>query len=355
MTKWLNSIRFSYIRSHVHAVFTVTIIMLAFLLTIHVIVDPVWLTRTSIFMFISTYFVLALIISAYTGYRAGGHLKMYIDGISVLIAQFSNGNYDSTIYSKEDNELGRLSNELNALGGKFQNQVQSLQRLADENSEFTKSAHKAAVIEERQRLARDLHDAVSQQLFALTMMSEAALKQFDHNPELAKEQLQEVTAAAMQAQTEMRALLLHLRPVYLSGDPLSVGIQKLIMELKQKCQLEFRVDIDDNLVLPEATEEHLFRIVQEALSNILRHANASMVKLTIIDRDRDIFVHIGDDGDGFSIQENGDKKTSYGLKTMQERVNELGGTLNVRSSKGDGTYIDIRIPKMTVQDETRAE
>ncbi|MUV36584.1 Histidine kinase [Lentibacillus sp. JNUCC-1] len=355
MKNWFSSIRFSYIRSHLYTLFMVTVILLAFFLTVHVLFDPNWLTATGIFSFILAYTLIGLIVAIYSGYRAGGYLKMQIDGISVLVTQFANGNYESSIYSKENNELARLSLELNELGGKFQQQVESLQRLADENAEFTKSAHKAAVIEERQRLARDLHDAVSQQLFALTMMSEAALKQFDRHPDMAKSQLEEVTAAGQQAQTEMRALLLHLRPVYLSGDPLPVGIHKLVEELKQKCYINFHLKIEEDLGLPESTEEHLFRIIQEALSNILRHANASNAKVVIENRQREVYVHIADDGDGFNVREDSTRKTSYGLKTMKERIGEVGGTLNVRSSKGEGTYIDIRIPKSSVLNEGKED
>src|SRR5699024_7845693 len=119
--------------------------------------------------------------------------------------------------------------------------------------------------------------------FALTMMSEAAVKQLDKNPERAKQQMQEVATAALQAQTEMRALLLHLRPVYLSGDPLSKGIRKLIDELKEKSQIEFDVSMEDELDLSEATEEHVFRIIQEALSNILRHADAAHVSIDLFE------------------------------------------------------------------------
>src|SRR5690625_6214801 len=112
----------------------------------------------------------------------------------------------------ENDEISRISEDLNLLGGKLQSQVKSLQMLADERAEYAKSAHQIATVEERQRLARDLHDSVSQQLFALTMLAEAAINQFDQNPEQAKRQLQEVAKAGLAAQTEMRALLLHLRP-----------------------------------------------------------------------------------------------------------------------------------------------
>ncbi|WP_188455232.1 sensor histidine kinase [Virgibacillus oceani] len=344
MFKRFSSIRFSYIRSHLNGLFLTTVTLLSILLTIYVLIEPAWINVTSIFVFLLLYIVLALILSFYVGFKSSGDMKERLDYLSVLITQFANGNYSSRVYFNEDDEITRIGNELNELGEKLQNQVKSLQRMADEKSDFAKSAHKAAVIEERQRLARDLHDAVSQQLFALTMMSEAAVKQMDKKPELAKEQMQEVAMVALKAQTEMRALLLHLRPVHLSGEPLAVGIRNLIDELKQRSSLEFLLTVDDDLNLSETTEEHVFRIIQESLSNTLRHANATEVKLQLGQRTNELFLHISDNGNGFAIGQDADRKTSYGLKTMKERSEELGGTFSVRSNVGEGTYIDIRIP-----------
>lgn len=318
--------------------------ILAILLSIFVLISPDWLTSNSIYLFIILYGLIGFFISVYVGFRSSGDMKQRMDYLSVQITQFANGNYQSRIYFNEGDELTRIGNELNELGAKLQNQVKSLQRLADEKAELAKSAHKSAVIEERQRIARDLHDAVSQQLFALTMLSEAAIKQFDQNPELAKEQMVEVANGALQAQTEMRALLLHLRPVHLSGDPLPKGIEKLVEELKQNSQLDFQLHISEELKLSEATEEHVFRIIQESLSNILRHANATSVKIEIAKRSNELFLHIADNGKGFDLRHDNAKKTSYGLKTMKERSEELGGTFSIRSNIDEGTYIDIRIP-----------
>ncbi|MFC0300698.1 histidine kinase [Virgibacillus soli] len=344
MFKRLNSIRYVYIRSHLYGVFLTTVVLLAILLSIHVLLEPTWLNTINIFVFIILYAVISLVVSFYAGFQSSSNVKNRLDSLSVLITQYANGNYQSSVHFVEDDEITRIGTELNELGKKLQRQVKSLQRMADEKAEYAKTAHKSAVIEERQRLARDLHDAVSQQLFALTMMSEAAVKQFDKKPEIARKQIKEVAQAALQAQTEMRALLLHLRPVHLSGEPLAKGIHKLIAELKQKCQINFQVLIEDDLILSEVVEDHIFRIVQESLSNTLRHANATDVKIEISQRNQELFVHIRDNGIGFDINRDKNKKASYGLKTMQERSQELGGTFTIRSNKDEGTYIDIRIP-----------
>lgn len=342
MYKLFSSVRYRYIRSHLSALLLTLATLLSVLLAVHVFTD--WLTVKSIFLFIGSYIIVASMMSFYVGFKSSGDMREKLDHLSVFITQFANGNYGFRIYFNEEDEFGRIRDDMNELGEKLQNQVKSLQRMADEKSELAKTAHKSAVIEERQRLARDLHDAVSQQLFALTMLSEAAVKQIDINPELAKEQMMDVAQAALHSQAEMRALLLHLRPVHLSGDSLEQGVRQLINELKEKSQIEFKVSISSNLTLAPMIEEHIFRIIQEALSNILRHAFATRVTLDIYQKSEEVFVHLADNGKGFDIENNKHKKASYGLRTMQERCEEIGGTFTVRSNQDEGTYIDIKIP-----------
>lgn len=344
MIKKLNNIRFLYIRSHLYAVFITGIILLSLLLTIYVLAEQQWLTSQAVFTFVLLYTVVSVIVSFYAGFRSSGTIKERIDYLSVLITQFIHGKYEARIHFKEDDELTRLGNELNTFGEKLQSQTKSMQRLAEEKSEFAKTAYKSAVIEERQRLARDLHDSVSQQLFALTMMAEASSQLIDHDSDTAKQHLTDVIAAGHTAQAEMRALLLHLRPVYLSGDSLAKGIEKLIAELQTKCAIQFHVELEKDLELKEATEEHVFRMVQEALGNVLRHAQATEVHVQVATRGNELFVHIRDNGVGFEVDEHLDHNVSYGMKTMRERSEELGGSFHVRSIVAEGTYIDIRIP-----------
>lgn len=342
MLQKLNSIRYKFIRSHLHGLFLTTLILMSILLGVHVALEPVWLTSEAIFLFIGSMVIISFIVSLYVGFQSSSMMKEKMDGLSTMITSLAKGNYNSRIKLPHQDEISRIGDELNELADKLKSQVRSLQKMAEEKSEYAKSAHKAATIEERQRLARDLHDAVSQQLFALTMMSQATVRIFDQDPVKAKEQLEEISSMALQAQTEMRALLLHLRPVHLSGEPLDKGIHHLIEELKEKCQIQFDVQIEEIGELSEGVEEHLFRIVQESLSNILRHAEASQVRLRLKSVNEELFLHIGDNGKGFDLD--ADKKASYGLKTMRERTEEIGGTFTIRSKTEEGTYIDIRIP-----------
>ncbi len=337
------SLRFQFIRSHLKGVLLTTIMLTIIMYSLNYMTDVMWLTLNQIFLIIGIYVFVGTILAIIIGFHSSSfHIKR-LHEMSALISQFANGNYHYRIDVHHKDELTRVTDELNRLGMIMQKHVRSLQRMAEENEAFSKEAHKTAVIEERQRLARDLHDAVSQQLFAITMMSEAIIKQIDQHPELAKEQLQDVVEAAYHSQAEMRALLLHLRPVYLSGKTLADGVESLIKELEAKSNLTFEVKISQGLELPEIIEEHVFRMIQEGFSNILRHANATVIKLSIIQQSNELNVKLQDNGDGFEIDEHFNK-SSLGLKTMRERSEELGGICTIRSNVNEGTMITIRIP-----------
>ncbi|SEM50713.1 two-component system, NarL family, sensor histidine kinase LiaS [Terribacillus saccharophilus] len=344
MLKKLNSIRYSYIKTNLRTLFLNAILLLGILLSIYVLLEPTWLSVQAIFTFFILYMLLHFITSVFIGFQDSKEIKDRMDYMSLFIAMVANGNYQAKIVDNSNDEIARIGKDLNELTDKMHTQVKSLQRLADEKAELADGAHRAAAIEERQRLARDLHDAVSQQLFALTMMSKAGMKLFDKNSEAAKDKFAEVSQIAQQAQTEMRALLLHLRPVHLSGDSLSSGVRKLVDELKQRTQLIFHIHIEDTMELSKSMEEHLFRIIQEALSNTLRHAEASEVTVELLTRGMDVAVTIQDNGKGFDTAAMKHRKTSLGLKSMQERCEELGGTFMLRASVGVGTQIGLRIP-----------
>lgn len=344
MFKRLNSIRYSYIQAQLTTVFFVSITLLIVLTFIDITVDLEWLNQINIILFSLVHFMVGSIFAILIGFRSSGRLKSQIDDLSVMIMQLSRGNYHSRFRLEEAGEVSRIGVELNELAKKLDDQVHYLQRLADEKAAYAERAHKIATIEERQRLARDLHDSVSQQLFALTMMSKAVVRGIEKHPEKAQQQVADLAETAMKAQTEMRALLLHLRPIHLSDQSLTDGIHNLIAELKTKSAIEFQVKIDQITDLPRFTEEHLFRIIQEGLSNTLRHADATVVKIFLKQEPEHLFVHLADNGQGFDWSLADQKKTSYGLKTMRERSEEIGGQFNLRTKKGEGTYIDIRVP-----------
>ena len=206
----------------------------------------------------------------------------------------------------------------------------------------TEQVRFSAVIEERQRLARELHDAVSQQLFAISMTATAVSRTLEKDWERAKRQVQLIEEMASVAQSEMRALLLHLRPVHLDGKNLAQALRSLVDELKLKVPMQITLEVDETINIASEAEDHLFRIAQEALSNSLRHSKADHLDIFLQRHGGNARLTIRDNGTGFDLEAK--KQTSYGLLTMDERVNVLGGTMKLITSPGQGVIIDIWIP-----------
>lgn len=197
---------------------------------------------------------------------------------------------------------------------------------------------------ERHRIARELHDSVSQQLFAAMMLLSAINQQIESVPEPTAKQLLTIQTILNEAQSEMRALLLHLRPINLEGNSLKQGIEHLLKELSTKISSSIKWEVDE-VTLPPQVEDHLFRIVQELLSNILRHARAEELELYMKIYDQTLSLRVIDDGVGFDTAK---KKTgSYGLSNVKERIHSLGGTMKVISFPEQGTKVELTLPIVT--------
>lgn len=234
---------------------------------------------------------------------------------------------------------GSLKKALRDANELIETQRSSLQRLANEKVETNDAIVQERLLAERQRLARELHDSVSQQLFAASMLLSALTEQA--HDEGAQKQLGQVEKIVQQAQLEMRALLLHLRPVALRNKSLAEGLEDLILELQEKVYFNIEYQIEE-IALSKAEEDHLFRIAQEAISNTLRHAKATEVELLFIERDQLAILRIQDNGLGFDID--GDKTSSYGLRNIAERAVEIGCTYKIVSVPNEGTIVEVKVP-----------
>ncbi|BDR58479.1 sensor histidine kinase [Xylocopilactobacillus apicola] len=197
---------------------------------------------------------------------------------------------------------------------------------------------------ERKRIARELHDSVSQDLFAGMMMMSALEKQIKSNKvslEQVNSQLNVVSTAINEAQNEMRALLLHLRPLGLEDKTLRQGIVHLINDLETKVKAKIFFEVDE-VDLNRNIEDHIFRMVQEIISNILRHAKATQILLYLKRSQNNVVLRVEDNGIGFDPKQKSNR--SYGLKNLQERAASIGGTFKIVSLKGQGTGIIIKVP-----------
>ena len=231
-----------------------------------------------------------------------------------------------------------LDASFKSLSGKLNLLTEAVQKA--ENQSLVKE--EAIIEKERKRIARDLHDTVSQELFAAHMIlsgvSQQALKL---DREKMQTQLQSVAAILETAQKDLRVLLLHLRPVELEDKSLVEGIQILLKELEDKSDL--KVSLKQNVTkLPKKIEEHIFRILQELISNTLRHAQASCLDVYLYQTDVELQLKVVDNGIGFQLGSFDD--LSYGLRNIKERVEDMAGAVQLLTAPKQGLAIDIRIP-----------
>jgi two-component system vancomycin resistance sensor histidine kinase VraS/NarL family two-component system sensor histidine kinase LiaS len=236
----------------------------------------------------------------------------------------------------------KLKKSLSEVSLLITTQKKSLLRMSDERAEGEDKRIQERIIQERQRLARELHDSVSQQLFAASMLLSAMTEQQENDAEEIPKPLAQAEKIVQQAQLEMRALLLHLRPAALHNKTLAQGLEELLCELQQKVHFTIRFRLED-VSLSKGVEDHLFRIAQETLSNTLRHANASEVDILFVERDGLAIFRVQDNGVGFMKDDDGNAG-SYGLHHIQERAIEMGGTSKIVSVPSQGTIIEVKVP-----------
>lgn len=259
------------------------------------------------------------------------------------------GNYDHVVFTnkekqyQEDGLIDELEQDVQNVRSKMISMSKELQELSAIPKHVGGESKEEIIKSERQRIARELHDSVSQQLFAATMMLSAlneAVEEMDV-PDVIESQLQVVASIINTSQSEMRALLLHLRPINLEEKTLQQGIEMLLKELQTKINIELKWQIED-VKLPSSIEDNLFRISQELLSNTLRHAKANLLEVYLKKIDQMVLLRLVDDGVGFDVNE--EKVGSYGLQNIRERVQGMGGTCRIVSFKGQGTSIEIKVP-----------
>ncbi|MFC7439818.1 sensor histidine kinase [Laceyella putida] len=286
--------------------------------------------------------MLVVFVGTFSGFPFGYAIKRRLEGLIEATLRFERGNFSYRLPALGEDEIGLVAIHLNQMAERIEKQVASLQKLSTEKAEWEERQKQAVISEERQRLARELHDAVSQQLFAISLMSSAIKETLSGGAEPIHQQIALIEKMAGIAQNEMRALLLHLRPVTLEGKGLKEGLEELLEEFKAKHPVDIHWEVGSLPSLPKGVEDHLFRIVQEGLSNVFRHAQATSVTVRLVARNRHVHLRIIDNGVGFDMSKL--KASSYGLQSIQERASEIGGIAEVVSLPDKGTQVEVKVP-----------
>ncbi|HJT57140.1 MAG TPA: GAF domain-containing sensor histidine kinase [Ktedonobacteraceae bacterium] len=214
--------------------------------------------------------------------------------------------------------------------------------IAIENARLYEQAQELAALEERQKLARELHDSVSQALYSIALGLHTARIQLDRDPLKLPESLDDLLSLTQTALTEMRALIFELRPESLEREGLVAALSRQGAALQARHEMIVQTDLCEEPILPLKTKQELHRIAQEALHNAVKHAHASKVNLALRRTANTVILEIGDDGVGFDPLES--FPGHLGLRSMQERVSNLGGRLQIESTPGQGTRILTQVP-----------
>lgn len=226
----------------------------------------------------------------------------------------------------------------------FANQV----AVAIDNARLYEQAQELAILQERQRLARELHDSVSQALYGIALGARTANKLLEQEPDPGnlngrlKDSIDYMLAQADAGLTEMRALIFELRPESLETEGLVGALERQAVAFQTRHHISIDTAFCDEPIIPLRVKEAFYRVAQEALNNIVKHANASQVAVRL-DCDADwLFLEIGDNGSGFDPD--GNFSGHLGLTSMRERIEYCAGSLTITSAPGQGTRIVAAAP-----------
>lgn len=286
--------------------------------------------------------VISAVVSALLYYGLRANQRRIVQKLQWLIL----GQYTNAVFQKQQRTsyapldyLGVVDEQLNSLSFQLKDISESLLAFHEKHRPLALEQEEAIITQERKRLARDLHDSVSQQLYAAAMIVSAVRHHAGEDVAIVQ-QIEVLEKIINDSQREVRALLLHLRPVTLENKTIAQGITVLLNELQPKVGIAIIADIEE-CDMPSSVENHLFRIVQELLSNTLRHAKATRIEVYLKRDNQRIKFRFIDNGQGFDVKQA--LVGHYGLQNIKERVTGIGGQINIVSVPYEGTRVDITI------------
>jgi signal transduction histidine kinase len=220
--------------------------------------------------------------------------------------------------------------------------------MAVENARLYEQAQQSAAFAERSRLARELHDSVTQSLYSLTLYAEAAARMMQNGEHTqAAGYLREMRDTAQEALREMRLLIFQLRPPTLEKSGLAAALQARLdaVETRGGIRTKLRVEGDSGAKpIPLLVQEELYHIAQEALNNALKHAHPTQVQIYLRFDPDAVHLEISDDGAGFALP-SAEESGGLGLPGMRERAERIGADLRLQSAPGQGTKVAVRVPQ----------
>jgi signal transduction histidine kinase len=247
--------------------------------------------------------------------------------VSKVTESWSQGDFSEFIEDPNGDEISTLTIRLN--------------HMAEQLEQFLQRSQAIAVSEERNRLARDLHDSAKQEALAASFHLGTALTLFERDPDSAKSHLVEADNLVDSVRMELTDLILELRPPFTNGTRFDETLNEYIIGWAHQTGIEAAQNVDGYIDLPLEIKQAIYRILQEALANVTRHSAAGKVDVRLLFRDDAVEFCIRDDGSGFDVHQ---QQGGMGLASMSERVKSLNGDFSIDSEPGHGTKICIAIP-----------
>jgi signal transduction histidine kinase len=215
--------------------------------------------------------------------------------------------------------------------------------LAIEKTRLYERSRELSIVEERNRLARELHDSVTQKLFGVTLTAESAATVVERDPKEARQQLHRLQQLAREAMEELRSLIFELRPPEVETEGLATALRKHVDVLQRVHDVE--INVDCATAPRDAGDPEILRVAQEALQNALRHAQAEHVDVRLTADNGHLRLDVADDGAGFDPADPSLRSQHLGLTSMEERARALGGRLTIASKPGEGTTVTLEVPR----------
>ena len=241
---------------------------------------------------------------------------------------WSQGDFSVAVKDRSKDEIGQLSRELNDMAAQLESLMQTRGELA--------------TLEARNRFARDLHDSVKQQVFATSFQVAAARALIESDAQAAEAHLAQADELVRQAQKELNVLIGEMRPAALEGKGLAGALRDYVRGWSQSAEIPAEVHVRGEREVPLQVEQALFRVVQEALANVARHSGAKRAEVDLIYTANTLTLRVSDDGRGFDPAD--DRDQGFGLQSMRERMEGLGGRVSVESAPGEGTRVTCVCP-----------
>lgn len=302
------------------------------------ILDDGRVTVRNTLLTMAAFFLLAIAASLLFSYRALNRpLRQLLHGVRAITA----GDLGVSVPVTSQDELGELAESFNQMTGELNRRTHELSQTSAE-LQIKKAELKVAALEERQRLARELHDSVSQALYGIALGARTARTQLERDPAKVAEPLDYVLSLSETGLSEMRALIFELRPESLENEGLVIALTKQADALRARYKLEIAATFCPEPEISLDAKETLYRIGQEAMHNVAKHASATHVNLAMRCEGDWLLLEVQDNGKGFDPA--GQFPGHLGLQSMRERVANVGGEIHITSQRGAGTTVQARLP-----------